>query len=258
LNEFQNLVVRTWGDSAQGYDESILDELNSPLRETWRTLILENAPQKIEGAPLRILDIGTGPGFFPVILAQKHQVEVTGIDCTEEMIKHAKKNAGASGADVKLMVMDSGALDFPDESFDMVISRNVAWTLSDPEKAYSEWARVIPRGGKILIFDANWQRYYHDEKAKALFTEHDKEYFEKYGEHLDDFIQKKKDPKGALELRVNAPLGKRERPQWDFDVLLKLGFQKFHFDVRIGETVWTEEQKFRYKYAPMFMISAEK
>jgi hypothetical protein len=30
--------------------------------------------------------------------------------------------------------MDSHNLDFPDENFDLVISRNVAWTLSDPEK----------------------------------------------------------------------------------------------------------------------------
>ncbi|MDR1622887.1 MAG: class I SAM-dependent methyltransferase [Synergistaceae bacterium] len=258
MDEFQDLVVRTWGDSAQSYDESILEELNSPLGEVWRSLILKNAPQKTGAAPLRILDIGTGPGFFPVILAKKHEVEVTGIDCTEEMIKHARKNVSAFGTDAELEVMDSSTLDFPDESFDMIINRNVVWTLSNPEKAYSEWARVIRQGGKVLIFDANWQRYYHDEKAKAIFIKHDREYFEKCGEHLDDFIQKKKDPKGALELRVNAPLGKHDRPQWDFDILLKFGFRKFHFDIQIGETVWTEEEKFRYKYAPMFMISAEK
>jgi SAM-dependent methyltransferase len=52
--------------------------------------------------------------------------------------------------------MDSHALDFPDDRFDLIISRDFTWTFHDPVKVYSEWKRVLRPGGKILIFDANY------------------------------------------------------------------------------------------------------
>ena len=41
----------------------------------------------------KVLDIGTGPGFFAIILAEAGY-QVTAVDYTEEMLKEAKKNAG--------------------------------------------------------------------------------------------------------------------------------------------------------------------
>ena len=47
--------------------------------------------------------------------------------------------------------MDSHALSFEDNTFDLLINRNVTWTLYDPEKAYKEWYRVLKPGGRLLI-----------------------------------------------------------------------------------------------------------
>jgi ubiquinone/menaquinone biosynthesis C-methylase UbiE len=255
-SELQDLVERSWTESAQRHDGFVERDLNSSRKSVWRSLILSNAPKKRDGK-LKILDVGTGPGFFPAILASE-KAEVSAIDCTREMVKMAEKNLSQVKKWVSVQLMDSHSLDFPDGNFDLVISRNVAWTLSDPEKAYKEWARVVHPDGRILIFDANWQRHYHDQEARRRFEEHDKIYFAQSGEHLEDFIQKTADPKMARELRCSTPLGKYQRPQWDFDVLLKLGFRKFRFDTRVGEEVWTPEEQFKYLYAPMFMVSAER
>ena len=48
-------------------------------------------------------------------------------------------------------VMDGEKLDFKSGSFDVVISRNLTWTLPDAAGAYREWIRVLRPGG-ILLF----------------------------------------------------------------------------------------------------------
>ena len=47
--------------------------------------------------------------------------------------------------------MDSHQLSFDDNTFDLLINRNVTWTLYDPEQAYKEWYRVLKPGGRLLI-----------------------------------------------------------------------------------------------------------
>ena len=42
--------------------------------------------------------------------------------------------------------MDSQALAFADDSFDLLLCRNATWLLPDPERAYREWYRVLRPG----------------------------------------------------------------------------------------------------------------
>ena len=51
---------------------------------------------------------------------------------------------------------DAKDLDFEDNTFDIIVSRNLTWVLEEPDKAYREWHRVLRSGGKMLNFDANW------------------------------------------------------------------------------------------------------
>ena len=85
-----------WTDRAHSYSAQNLAEMNDWRRDAWRELILEHAPKK---ECLRILDVGTGPGFFAINLALAGH-KVTAIDVTEHMIWHAKRNAKSYGAEV--------------------------------------------------------------------------------------------------------------------------------------------------------------
>ena len=100
---------------------------------------------------LRILDVGTGTGFLSLSLAEIGH-EVVGIDLAEGMISSARKIADDRGLDLDLEVGDAESLDFDDDSFDVVVSRWVLWTLPDPEKAISEWMRVLKPGGHAYEF----------------------------------------------------------------------------------------------------------
>ena len=96
---------------------------------------------------------------------------MTGIDITENMIHEAKENVKAAGLSADLMTMDCHNLNFPDETFDMIICRNITWTLDDPQKAYKEWLRVLKKGGRLLVSDACWYLHLYDEERKR-FTRH--------------------------------------------------------------------------------------
>lgn len=90
------------------------------------------------------LDVGCGAGFFSVLLAKEgHQV--TGVDLTPDMIENAGILAAEEKADCKFLIMDAEKLDFPDETFDAVISRNLTWTLPHVRHAYGEWVRVLKK-----------------------------------------------------------------------------------------------------------------
>lgn len=102
-----------WTDRAHSYSAQNLAEMNDWRRDAWRELILEHAPKK---ECLRILDVGTGPGFFAINLALAGH-KVTAIDVTEHMIWHAKRNAKSYGAEVDFQVQRGEFLPFEADSF---------------------------------------------------------------------------------------------------------------------------------------------
>jgi ubiquinone/menaquinone biosynthesis C-methylase UbiE len=100
-------------------------------------------------------DVGTGTGQFAVYLAQ-NGFDVTGIDISEKMIVNAKRYAAQEGLGIKFDTGDAEHLNFADNFFDVVVSRNLLWTLPDPEKALREWKRVLKPGGRLIVSDGFW------------------------------------------------------------------------------------------------------
>lgn len=84
-------------------------------------------------------DVGTGTGYFAILLAL-HGHRTTGIDFTRAMLQEAEETADSYAANASFLYMDAQALDFPDNSFDAIVTRNLTWTIPEPEKAYQEWA----------------------------------------------------------------------------------------------------------------------
>ena len=144
-DEILDTLTSYWTDRAQSYSAQNIAEMNDWRRQAWRELILSHGPQK---ECLRVLDIGTGPGFFAINLALAGH-EVTAVDVTGEMLAHAKQNAESYGAKAEFVLHRGEFLPFEDNSFDLIVSRNVVWNLEYPEQALSEWARVLAPGGRM-------------------------------------------------------------------------------------------------------------
>lgn len=249
-------IVSYWGTRAEGYSEVNEKELAGSQREAWLHVLEEQFPEK-KKEEMKILDIGTGPGFFPMILSEAGYT-VTAVDYTEEMLEKAKENLGKYtkyGLErVTLQRMDAQNLEFADETFDVVISRNLTWNLEKPEQAYQEWMRVLKPGGVLLNFDANWYGYLYDEEKKEAY-EADRKKVEE--QQLDDHYLCT-DIDRMENIARQVPLSAMERPAWDTKVLESLGVCSIQTDSEIWKRVWSEEERLNYASTPMFLVRAEK
>jgi phosphatidylethanolamine/phosphatidyl-N-methylethanolamine N-methyltransferase len=119
------------------------------------------ATNKIGG---RVLEVGIGTGISLPQYAP--HVRIFGTDISEAMLRKAK----ARVAELRLKnveglaVMDAEKLEFPDNSFDVVMAQYVVTAVPNPEAALDEFARVLRPGGEMIILsrvsaDAGMRRF---------------------------------------------------------------------------------------------------
>ena len=240
-----------WTGRAAGYSEVNQTELETAQRKKWSDCLQAEIARQFPGiaaAQLRVLEVGTGPGFFAILLRELGY-EVTAIDLTPAMLAEAKKNAGDIADSIHFMEMNAEALRFEDASFDVVISRNLTWNLPHPDAAYAEWVRVLRPGGLLLNFDANWYAYLFDEKAQAAYDQ-DRINSAEQGV-WDQNVGENFDVMEDIARRV--PLSSIRRPAWDLTQLRGLGLHA-RADERIWQRVWSEEEKLNFSSTPLFMV----
>ena len=80
--ELNREIEAYWDSRSDDFSKTRRKELEGPSAEAWRGLLKEKLPQ---GQKLRILDIGTGAGFFAILLGKMGHA-VTGIDMSGAML----------------------------------------------------------------------------------------------------------------------------------------------------------------------------
>lgn len=131
----QNTIIhenRTcWSQRAPGYSLVNQKELLPVQRCAWQETLCHELSAHFpsqEPSALHVLDIGCGPGFFSIILAEQGY-DVTAIDLTPAMLEEAKRNAGALRDQILFLEMNAEELTFQDRSFDVIVTRNLTWNL---------------------------------------------------------------------------------------------------------------------------------
>jgi len=99
----------------------------------------------------KVLLLGAGTGIDLEFLPR--EADVTAVDISPAMIKQVQKRAERIDHDVNALVMDGHALDFPDETFDVVILHLILAVIPDPHACISEAVRVLKPDGRMSIFD---------------------------------------------------------------------------------------------------------
>ena len=245
--------LRYWDRRAPSYTDVIRKNLGGDWSAVWADMLISRFPEPNGAEPLRVLDVGTGPGFYAVILAERG-FRVTAIDFSENMLAEARRNAGPLAERIDFRQMDAHALDFPDESFDAIVTRNLTWNLTDPLRAYRDWLRVLRPGGAMLVFDANWYAYLVDEEKRRAFARDRENVRLASVEDHEAYA----DSRRMEEISRRLPMTRRRRPAWDIDALYALGCASVTADEHIGERVWNREEKLNYASTPGFLIHAIK
>ncbi|MDT0345979.1 methyltransferase domain-containing protein [Streptomyces litchfieldiae] len=136
-----------------GHHESVLRS------HRWRTAENSAAYLLPELRPgLALLDIGCGPGTLTADLAGRVAPgPVTAVDHAAGILPAARAEAAARGlTNVRFATADAHALDFPDDSFDVVHAHQVLQHLADPVGALREMRRVCRPGGVVAVRDADY------------------------------------------------------------------------------------------------------
>lgn len=241
-------MERYWSQDAQNYSKIINDELKSFRYEQWKTLLLQHIPK----ATKNILDIGCGPGFFSILLT-KLGYRVTGIDCSTGMLRKAMENSKCMKVQPVFFQMDCENMEFENHSFDLIVSRNVTWTLQNPDRVYKRCLELLRPHGKMLIFDANWHLHLFDRHLQEKVIKREAECMTLYG----DVYSSETPLTETLDI-ASLPLSSLLRPQWDIDQLKKVGFKKVYTDTNLAESLWDEKEKLLYGESLLFGIFAEK
>lgn len=111
----------------------------------------------------RVLDAGCANGYTTIQLARAKPIRVTGIDYAPSMIDYANINLGRAGwlaGSASFRVGNFLKLDFPDNSFDKVITKRCLINLgnADHQKtALLEAWRVLKPGGLFLVSEVTEQ-----------------------------------------------------------------------------------------------------
>jgi ubiquinone/menaquinone biosynthesis C-methylase UbiE len=245
--DIKDRVEEYWTERAESFFAQKQHELESDKAQKWLGEILSKIKESFPGktpAEIKVLDVGCGAGFFTVLLA-KEGLDVTGIDLTAEMIEKAGKLIELNGLDpekAKVLVMDAEKLSFADETFDIVISRNLTWTLPHPIEAYQEWARVLKKGGILLNFDAEYAKGDHNLNNQDNLA------------HKD--VSKKLKAE-CHEIYHMLTISALDRPQWDEKILRTVGFSDVETDTEFYSRIFDKKDEF---YIPdkMFMIAANR
>lgn len=102
--------------------------------------------------PANLLDVGTGRGVFLwPLLAAFPELQVSCIDLRQDRV--ADLNALKTGGLLRLSasLMNACAMDFADQSFEVITMLEVLEHMPEPEKAISEAARVAARAVIISV-----------------------------------------------------------------------------------------------------------
>lgn len=145
----EHYSYRVYADpaTARGFDDRRFGGPIGELVAGEQARVLANLVGRITDQS--ILDVGTGTGRAAILMA-RGGARVTGIDASEAMLAIARSRATAERLPVRFLAGDAHRLEFPDKSFDVVISLRLLMHATRWRDCVKELCRV---SGRLVVID---------------------------------------------------------------------------------------------------------
>jgi demethylmenaquinone methyltransferase/2-methoxy-6-polyprenyl-1,4-benzoquinol methylase len=110
-----------------------------------------------EVSPESVLDIATGTGDLAIALAKSGAEKIIGLDISPGMLSVGKKKVAQKNLSdrISMVVGDSEALPFADDSFDAVTVAFGVRNFENLEKGLAEIHRVLKPGAMVVILETS-------------------------------------------------------------------------------------------------------
>lgn len=130
------------------FSDDKIDAINVDKGDNFFIPVLREVLALIE-KPKNVCDVGCGNGVFTYFLKGVSGCKITGVDGSA----YALQKASTLGFDSLFHVKDfsSDCLPFEDNSFDLVINKDVLEHLLNPDVLVAEMSRITKRKGYILV-----------------------------------------------------------------------------------------------------------
>jgi len=117
-----------------------------------------------------VLDVGCGIGLQAQSMAKLvgAQGKVTGTDLSSVMVEAAKGRTASSNLPLEFFTANAVAQPFPDHSFDRIRTERVLMYIPDIQAVLREYKRLLKPGGKVVLFDFDWDATVIVHRDKAL------------------------------------------------------------------------------------------
>lgn len=246
VSEVKEQIRQRWNESAEEFDQCPGHGIHSEReKEAWQAILVKTVGVK----QLKVLDVGTGTGFIALLLAE-YGHSVTGVDVAEEMLAHARVKANRQKLNISFQCGDADELPFEDNIFDVVINRHVFWTMSAPEKAAAEWARVLKPGGKLVIIDGDWNHFSFWKRiwkvAATIIV------------HLTEGANSSSKSHGLRDFEKELLLRCQKRPETDLRILGTLGMKEAEAVRFKDPRAYGLLDNLKYGYYQRFVVTAIK
>lgn len=132
--------------------------LSMGIDRGWRQRLNELLPSRTE---MQILDLATGTADVPLAFcAQRDDVQITGMDLSEEMLKIGRQKISAAGLEQRIQLETGDAMQIPakDNAYDAVTISFGIRNVPDVSQTLREMLRTLKPGGVGMVLEFSTPR----------------------------------------------------------------------------------------------------